>query len=292
MQEAWPWAERRATLLTHAPYTTGTVATTPGSTAVTGTGTAWNTANTYGQTNVRTTGVLVVSGSGDPYRISAVGGDTSLTLETRWIGAAALADATYTYLEAEYDLAADFGRLKHPRTFTAQIPIVPRDEFDRLWPRNTRQGTPTVCTIVDVGVAASTTRVQRVIFAPVPHATVPIPYWYLTRYLAVTSAGVAQESLSADTDEPIGPVVARMALVHYAAEHYYRDRKDDTRATEHAGKYVDLVNRLKQDKAPERDLPRLQVVARHDVNRLLTVRQGSGRFVTGASSDAWDQLRD
>src|SRR6266571_4286890 len=43
-----PWAERRATLRTQNDYTTGTVTATRGSTAITGAGTAWNTANDFG----------------------------------------------------------------------------------------------------------------------------------------------------------------------------------------------------------------------------------------------------
>ena len=40
--EKFYWAEREAQLITHAEYTTGTVAVTIGSTTITGTSTAWN----------------------------------------------------------------------------------------------------------------------------------------------------------------------------------------------------------------------------------------------------------
>ena len=294
IQANFPWAERRATLLTHAPYTTGTVDTTVGSVTVTGTSTVWTTSNSYGQANVRTTGVLVFSGDPQPYRISTVDGAGTLTLATRWIGAAALAGATYTYLEPEYDLASDLLRMKHPRQFSdvLQIPILPRDEFDRRFPRNTTQGTPIVCTIVDVGFAASASRVQRVVFAQVPNATLQIPYWYITRNLAVSSAGVEAEALSADTDEPIIDRLYRHVLVEGAAADYFRDGKDDARSAEHEGRYEAIVNRTKQDSPPERDRPRLEVVPRHNVNHLLQVRGRGGRYVTGASSDRWDQFRE
>ena len=44
-----PWLERTAQLRTHAPYTTGTVAISVGSTSLTGTSSLWNTSNSYGE---------------------------------------------------------------------------------------------------------------------------------------------------------------------------------------------------------------------------------------------------
>jgi len=54
--EKFPWAERNDVLRTHAPYTTGTIAVTIGSAAIAGTSTEWNTANDFGENNVRVGG--------------------------------------------------------------------------------------------------------------------------------------------------------------------------------------------------------------------------------------------
>ena len=64
-----PWAERRAVLRTQDDYTTGTVTTTKGSTAVTGASTLWNTANDFSVNNVRAGGKIVFGGSRTPYRM-------------------------------------------------------------------------------------------------------------------------------------------------------------------------------------------------------------------------------
>src|SRR5574341_833712 len=48
-----PWLERRAVIRTHNDYTTGTVSISVGGTALTGSSTAWNTANSYGENNAR-----------------------------------------------------------------------------------------------------------------------------------------------------------------------------------------------------------------------------------------------
>src|SRR5574341_104192 len=54
-EEKWWWAERRSTIRTYPPYSTGTVdvAITPLTTrrTVTGSGTAWNTANSWSDVN-------------------------------------------------------------------------------------------------------------------------------------------------------------------------------------------------------------------------------------------------
>ena len=68
-----PWLEREAIIRTHAPYTTGTVDVSVGSTTVTGTSSLWTTADSYGENNARTTGKINISGTNDIYRITTVG---------------------------------------------------------------------------------------------------------------------------------------------------------------------------------------------------------------------------
>src|SRR3990167_1892418 len=62
-----PWAERRAVIRTQDDYSTGTVTTTKGSTAVTGASTLWNTANDFSVNNARANGKIVFGGSRTPY---------------------------------------------------------------------------------------------------------------------------------------------------------------------------------------------------------------------------------
>src|SRR5438445_809406 len=70
-----PWLEREAVIVTSAPYTTGTVTIAQGSSALTGAGTLWATANVFGNNNARTTGRLNIGGGSDIYRLSAVNSD-------------------------------------------------------------------------------------------------------------------------------------------------------------------------------------------------------------------------
>ena len=288
IQAPWPWLERRARLVTHAPYTTGTCATsTSARTTVTGTSTAWNTAVAgYGFTNARAGGKVRFSGEDIPYLVASVAGDTSLTLESSWVGDTALSGASYTYYEDEYALASDFFRPVDLKEFseTLRLPILTRSDFYRLLPANRTSGTPKCCTFIDTAPSGSTARVQKVVFAPYPSASLSVEYRYVTVNLAVSSAGVAAEAMSADTDEPVLPLRFRHALVHYAAENWYRDAKDDSRSAEHAGKYVDLVTRIKQDSAPEGDRPRFYVDR-------LGRRRGlsSPRFTTGTR---WDRFSE
>src|SRR3989304_299594 len=58
-----PWAERRAVIRTQDDYTTGTVSTTKGSTAVVGVSTLWNTNNAFTVKNARANGRIVFAGS-------------------------------------------------------------------------------------------------------------------------------------------------------------------------------------------------------------------------------------
>src|SRR5688572_20000005 len=99
----FPWAERRTVLLTHAPYSTGTVAITSATsrTAVVGTDTLWNTAVTgYGFNNVRAGGKMVFAGTSEVYTVDSISSDTALTLQTRYTGND-IDGVTYRYFEDE-----------------------------------------------------------------------------------------------------------------------------------------------------------------------------------------------
>ena len=245
-----PWLERRAILRTHAPYTTGTVDISVGATTITGTSSAWNTANSYGETNARTTGKMTFSGANDIYRVSTVTSDTALGLENRYIATAAADDATYIYFEDEYALASDFLRPVDFQMFSDDynIRLISRLDFRRMYPRPNISGRPRVGTILDIGFSSNTTPVRRVQFYPYPDAVYSIPYTYITSNLAVSSAGVEASALSSDSDEPNMPLRYRHLIVLHALYNWYRDKRDDQRSQEAKAEYTDAMLRLLGDR--------------------------------------------
>lgn len=248
-QYIFPWTERRAFLTTHAPYSTGTLSVTAGSTTLTGASTAWNTTNTYGQANVRADGKLTIAGGTDVYRVGTVSGDTAATLSTRYVASSDASAASYLYYEDEYALASDFLRPIDFAMFSIDwsLPLVDRKELRRNHTRANVSGRPRMASIVDLAFSGSTTPVRKVWLYPYPDTTYIIPYSYVTSNLAVTSAGVEQASLSSDTDEPMMPLRYRHVIVLHALMNWYRDKRDDARSQEVKAEYVELMNRITDD---------------------------------------------
>jgi hypothetical protein len=245
-----PWLERDAVLLTRAAYTTGTVSIDRGSTTLTGASTLWTTTDDFSIANARASGKISF-GDGNVYGIDEVASATSITLLTRYVEDDDLAaGASYTYFEDEYALASDFLKPIDYRRFTAayNIPLIGRNEFRRMYPRPNMGGTPRVATLIDKTFGASTTPVTHVQFYPYPTTVMQIPYSYITKNLAVSSAGVEQVSMSADSDEPILPNQYRKAIVSFAIWQWYRDKKDDTRADAAHADYIDDVARIVNDR--------------------------------------------
>jgi len=291
VQQNWPWAERRSVLQTKASYETGTVAIALNArTTVTGTSTAWTTDNGYGVNNVAVGDKIVFEGEQDVYTVATVPGAGSLTLEEKWVGDTALSGATYYTYRDEYALASDFWRLVDHRAFTTAlpIPILPRQGFYAAYVRNNAPSQPRVSTIIDLAPSSSTARQPRVVFHPPPNAVYNLPYRYITTNLAVSSAGAAAANMSATTDEPIIPLRYRHMLVFYAIAEWYRDRKDDARASAARQAFEDTLRRAANDSAPERDHPRF--IARNPYRAGVAGFSVSGRrFSTGTR---FDEMRD
>ncbi|MFN3075346.1 MAG: hypothetical protein ABT940_00415 [Alphaproteobacteria bacterium] len=245
----FPWTERRAFLTTKAPYTTGTVSIAAGSLSLTGSGTAWNTANTYNQNNLRVGSKLTIAGATDIYRVSAVSGDTAATLETRYVASSDASAAEYRAFEDEYALASDFLRPIDFALFSTDwnIPLLDRKEFRRLHTRGNISGKPTSASILDLSFSGSTTPVRKVVFYPYPDQTYIIPYSYVTSNLVVTSAGVEQSAMSSDTDEPMMPLRYRHIIVLHALANWYRDKRDDARSQEAKAEFGELMSRMIAD---------------------------------------------
>lgn len=244
-----PWLERQSHLIVQAPYSTGTVAITQGSTTLTGTSTLWTTANAYGVNNARTTGKLNL-GDSNIYTISAVGGAGSITLSQRYVASTDLAaGSSYTYFEDEYALASDFLKFVDVKRFSSayDIPIIGRNEFNRRFPRPNVSGMPKLATILDKTFSGSSTPVVMVQFYPYPSTAMIIPYSYITKNLAVSSAGIESVSMVNDDDEPALPSHYRNAIVSFAIWKWYRDKKDDARSESAKADYQDEVNRIVGD---------------------------------------------
>lgn len=298
IQQNWPWAERAGTIITRPPYNDGSISIAAATrTTLVGTNTLWNTAVTgMGFNNFNAGGKVRLAGSEEVYKVATISSDVSATFLTRYTDSLttastyALAYSNYTYFEDEYALAADFFRLVDTRQFSdvMAIPVLGSQDFYKRFPRNAnRSGTPQQCTIIELGPSGSTDWQPRVIFHPYPDDAHSIPYRYMTRYLAVTSAGVAQAEMSNDTDEPIIPKRYRHILLSYASYLWYRDQKDDQRSQESYQEYVDGVKRIAGDSAPQRDVPRMLPARMR--KQPFFARNASSRFTTGTQ---WDEMRE
>ena len=274
-----PWAERRATIRTQDDYSTGTVTTTKGSTAVSGSSTLWATANAFSVNNARANGRIVFSGSRTPYVVQTVTDDTNIVLAEKFTETS-LSGATYVYYEDEYDLATDFLRPIDMQRFSleASVDLISRTEFRRRFPVNSTLGRPSVATILDFAPSGNTTPIRRVKFASPPNDFFQIPYTYVTSYLAVSSAGAAAANLSADTDEPIVPLRYRHAIFYHALANWYRDKKDDTRSQEARAEYVDIMTRIMMDTEVGSTRPQLRPnVSGYARNARSPYSRGGGR---------------
>lgn len=293
-EERWPWAERRAVLVTHPGYSTGTVdLSLSARTTVTGTGTAWNTAITgMGINNTRAGGKLTFSGGTDVYTVASVGGDTAITLADLYIGDSALDDATYQYFEDEYALATDFDDVMDARYFSEDrtIQLIGPQEFYRQYPRNSRRAAPQHATLIELGPSGSASLRRRVLLGPAPDRTYRIPYRYQTIYLATSSAGSGQTNLSATTDQPIVPLKYRMAIVYKAAElwSFHRQRSADLAAAFKAD-YETVMLRARQNAGPADDRPRFAPRVRY-LWQAKHPLSGRGRRSDGGA--AWDALQE
>ena len=248
----FPWAERRAILITHAPYVTGTVSLTTATSRLilTGTDTLWATAVTgFGFNNVRAGGKLVLGGTQEVYTVDTVTSDTSLTLQSRYTGDD-LSGNTYRYFEDEYSLTADFLRFVDVANFSAdsKIPLLGRTEFRNLWTRNDITGKPKLATQVQLGFVSTTLPQHRIVLHPAPDNEYSIPYWYVTSNLALSAAGAEQAAMVELTDEPIIPLIYREALILYAQSVYYRDYRDDLERSQLAyGQFTDMMMRFSNE---------------------------------------------
>ena len=241
------WAEREAKLILQPDYSTGTVAITQGSTSVVGTDSLWNTAGLYGTNNLEVGWKFKVSGNETVYRVATITNDTTLTLDTAYVGATVTA-ASYNAFKDEYAMPTDYLRPVDMRFFddNHEIQLVDRRQLRRVLPRNSTTGRPLFATQIELGPSGSTALRPRLVIAPPPNQVYSIPYNYITNLLAVSSAGSQQVSLEADNDEPIVPLRYRAAIYHYAMGMLY-EHKDDIRQQTAMQQYQQIMQRTLSD---------------------------------------------
>lgn len=289
--EHFPWAHRRANLITQPKYDDGTITISQGATSAAGASTEWDTANAFGVNNVRAGGKLSVAGSVNVYEVSAVSDDTNLTFTPLFVDDDVSAE-NYTYYEDEYALASDFLRPLDLLYFDQDrtIEIIGEGKFRAMFPRNNVPNKPVAAAIFDAAFSGSTARQRKVILHPPPSAAEIIPYSYVTANLAVSSAGAAQVELSSDTDEPIVPLMYRQAIVYKAQAQWYLERRNDlNRSQVNEGLYQQQIGKLVTDIEVGGDLPRIRPRREVYARRAERPYSGGRRYTTGS---AFDQLRE
>ena len=282
-----PWSERHQILVTQPEYNAGTLSVTKGSTTITGVGTLWNTVNDFSANNMRVDGKIVISGGTEIYRISAIASDTSATLSSAFTQDT-VSGGTYLYFEDEYDLHADFDQPFDMQFFDDMhaVEIIGRREFRFRYPRSKITGKPNISMIVDREFSGNTTPRRRIVFHKPPDEAYSFPYNFVTNKLAISSAGTAQTSLSADTDEPIVPLKYRHVIVLGALYPYYLELQDDKRARETERQYTDLMLRITGDREIGSSRPQIQPVVGPYKRRAAQPYSGAtGRYVTGSRFD-------
>lgn len=286
-----PWVERQNYITTSAPYSTGTVSITQGSTTVTGTGTLWNTTVWYGN-NVEAAFKIRFSGSDAIYEVSAVGSDTGITISEEWHGEDDT-DATYVAWKDTYALETDYHKPVDARFFDdhREIQLLDRKQLRRKYPNNSTTGKPRFATMIELGPSGSTALRPRIVFYPPPDVARHIPYSYVTTYLAVASNGTLATALSGDTDEPVVPLRYRHAIFYKALALFY-EHKDDARFQSANAMYDSVMQRILSDHNIGQNRMRVEPRVGHYTIRAERpyTQSGSGTRRFDTSSGAFDRL--
>lgn len=280
ISDEYEWGKRFATLVTQPQYTTGTVAVSRGSTAVTGTDTLWATNNDMGINNAIVGGKMKLGG--EVYEVATVTDNTNIVLASKFTRTTLAAGSSYSYFQDEYDPATDFDSIvsSYKMIGDIEIPIIHNDKFSRMFVRNDVVGQPQVATVIDREFGSDTSRIQKIVLAPSPNDFYTLRYKYSTKFLATSSSGVEQTQLSTDTDEPIIPLKYRHVIVLHALKMGFLTRKDDQRSQQLSGEYNDLITRMKVDTGAADPQPRL-VIQRPSSTYWGRGRRKSRRFSTG-----------
>jgi len=182
----WPWHKAEASVTLKAPYSTGTLSVTQGSTTVTGSGTTWDT--------TWNTPLLIRIGEGDPYLVTAVASTTSLTLAEGYVGESDTG-LSYEILHLCYDLPTDFGSMSGPVAAGNQFIIQPtrRETWQKLLTLGSASGTPCEYALRYDDVYGE---VRQIVFHPPPAGRDVVRFVYKRQfprleYYSIGTAAVA-----------------------------------------------------------------------------------------------------
>jgi hypothetical protein len=119
----WPWSFMlgREAIATIPDYSTGTVAVSASGTTVTGTSTVFTTTHGDGSYYIQ------FSGANDWYRVSARASNTSLTIETAYLGTTNLTGSSYTLRKIFYSLSSTADRILDVRNWDTPLKMVQVD---------------------------------------------------------------------------------------------------------------------------------------------------------------------
>lgn len=198
----WYWTLDREVVQTVADKTAGTVAVNSGATAVTGTTTAFASAD-VGK-------FIQFSTSNNWYKITAAASATSLTLEANYVASSNLSGGTYTIRQFYYNVSASVDKILNVRQTIGPDALTPMTyrAFDIARPHPTSTGTPTVYFLYGVD---SSNRLRFSVY----------PYPDSIMNLDIRYKGTATE-LSADGDAPAIPAKWRQVVIAGALYHRMR----------------------------------------------------------------------
>lgn len=170
----WPWLRTDVLITLNAPYTTGTVSLTNGSTAVTGSGTTWDTAWIYKTLRV----------SNVDYPIASINSATSLTLVQAPVLSAAVTGSAYSIIQDTYALPADYVMgsdvCLQNQTLYYEVKKIPDVQLfqQSVWTRLISSSY--VSNYCDYGFD-DTNKVYKIKVNPPPAGTIPLKFVYLRK---------------------------------------------------------------------------------------------------------------
>lgn len=179
---ARPWIERvsECEVFTVAPYTTGTVAITQGSTSVTGSGTTW--ASTY-------SGRKLALALGSPWYRFTRTGNTSGTIPTGGYAEATVTASAYTLFQDEYDLSSTFEAITDAQVLSSLrdggLAETTEADMDARWYVHGEQSTPRMF----APCQPTTAGVRRIRLWPIPDAIYRVRVKGLLAYRDMTQDG-------------------------------------------------------------------------------------------------------
>jgi len=212
-EKAWWWLQDSSRVRLLAPYETGTITATADSDTITGDSTVW-------LTNARAGDLFQISGQTEIYEIATVPLDTSLTLTTNVITAAA-AGTAYKIVRPSYDLPATYKTMRNwARDLKTQSRVEAVDwaDFQLLRKSLINIGDPYAYTIYGNRTESGTTY-QQIWPIGQPSTARDLELYYK----------VAATKLSSDADTSLIPEEFEEALIYGALGTYYKFIADDAR---------------------------------------------------------------